>query len=145
MRNTERFQRPHCYSFTVGLFTTSGDAINCAPGGARLPVRLFLVQSDIGNGGIVTIGDATVSLLNGIQLDPGRAIQFSVGNQDLVGSLYPTTMNWQEALDQSRIAAAGLEQANPEMNLFLDIADFFVASDAALPQRVRVFWSTIVT
>lgn len=136
-RVKEKFVRPHFYSFTINTFAANATCIS--PNRQRLPVRMFLVQADLGNGGIVNVGDTNVTLINGIQLDPGRAMQFSVNNEDITGNLFETPMDWQSAVARAR------QTPQPEQeNLYMDLADFYVAGDVD-NQRVRVFWTTITT
>ncbi len=137
-RTRERYQRPHTYNIPVGLLP-----VCVAPNRQRSPVKTFLVQSDINNGGVINVGDASASLFNGVQLDPGRAWIFSVGADSLTGgSLYPTPMQWAEA-----VQAYG--EAQPKtldsVEIFIDIADFYAVGDIAGPQNLRIFWSTIAT
>lgn len=139
-----KYIRPHTFSFLLPLYVAGAPqciSFDPATGQAlHQPVRLFLVQSDLANGGIINIGDGNTSLTNGIQLDPGRAMQFAVGNDEIIGSLFQTPMTWQEAVGKAKESAAG---NNTDVNVFLDMADFFVAGDIAGPQRVRIFWSSL--
>jgi hypothetical protein len=139
-RSLEVYQRPHNYSFVIGIFGAGVPATCVSLNRQRLPVTMFLVQADLANGGIVNIGDETTSLINGIQLDPGRAMQFSIGRDEMQGSLYPTPMDWTEAV---RTAQGNIPKA-PEPDLLLDVSNFYVAGDAA-NQRVRVFWTMLAS
>ncbi len=141
-----KYLRPHTFSFPLGLYIPgspaclSHDLVTNQP--IHQPVRLFLVQADLGNGGIINIGDGTTSLTNGIQLDPGRAMQFAVGNDEIIGSLYATPMDWQEAVGRAKESA---KNNTTDASVFLDMADFFVAGDIIGPQRVRVFWTSLAS
>jgi hypothetical protein len=131
--------RPHTGSFVIGVFANnaiaiSHDANTLAP--RNFPVKMFLVQSDLDNGGVVSIGDASVSLTNGIQLDPGRAMLFSVSNDDIIGSMFDTSMDWQEAIRKVK----GMREQSPS-NVFIDLADYYVCGNA-LNQRIRYYWNT---
>lgn len=130
-RVPEKYQRVHFYSFTCN----ANVRLCLSPNQARQPVRMFMIQADLANGGIINIADANVSLINGIQLDPGRAIQFSVSNEDYSGGLSASPSNF---IESARYAGQEAKQ-----NLFLDLADFFIMGDAAA-QRVRVFWASDV-
>jgi hypothetical protein len=88
----ERYQRPHNYNISVGL-----TAVCLAPGRQRTPVISFLIQNDLNNAGVINVGDPHVSLLNGVQLDPGRAWVFSIFTGALVtGSLFQTPADFAE-------------------------------------------------
>lgn len=135
----ERYQRPHCYNIAV-----SGVVVPVAPNRQRTPVLSFLVQNDLNNTGVINVGDSHVSLLNGVQLDPGRAWVFGISSEGLLASsLSPSPVSWAEAM-QSYGAESGLLGGSSGIHLFIDIADFFAISDTPL-QNLRVFWSTITT
>ncbi len=130
----ERYQRPHCYNLGIGTaFVRLAQQ--------RTPVLSFLVQNDINNTGIINVGDSHVSLVNGVQLDPGRAWVFSVNNDGLLAtSLSSTPINWADAMNGYGAQGANFD---PGITLYIDVADFFAISDTAAPlQNLRVFWST---
>jgi hypothetical protein len=130
----ERYQRPHLYSLAVGL-----TAICCAPNRQRTPVLSLMIQADLNNAGIVVVGDSNVTLLNGLQLDPGRAVQFSTFDIPFSGTLGPS-ISPAEMVEQARYRAEGFKPGEAE--LYLDIADFYAIADGA-GQIIRLLWSTI--
>lgn len=99
-----------------------------------------LMQADLANTGIVIVGDSQVSVLNGLQLDPGRAIQFSILDVPLSGTMFPT-ITPTEQIRYARERALGFTGA-AETELYLDVADFYAVADAA-GQIVRIFWSGV--
>ena len=139
-KSIQKFVHPHNYSFVIGIFGAGVPATCISQNRIRQPVKMFLVQADLNNGGVVNVGDASTSLIVGTQLDPGRAMQFSVSNEEIVGSLYETPMDWQEAVR----TAKSMPREDTEVNVFIDLADYFVAGDAA-NQRVRIFWTTFAS
>jgi hypothetical protein len=86
------FQRPHSYSFlasNTAITRLNQSAMNAA---------WFNIQSSYGNGaGILTVGDITVSLKNGIELKAGESKTFSL--ELTAGFVAP----WQAALDQPMV------------------------------------------
>jgi hypothetical protein len=98
------------------------------------------MQADLNNTGIILVGDSQVSLLNGLQLDPGRAIQFSVLDVPMSGTMFPT-ITPTEAVRRARSTALGFAP-DGETEIYIDIADFYAIADAGA-QTIRLFWSTI--
>lgn len=138
LKANELYQRPHDWSFVAMQYTAANRLIYClSQGRVKLPVRMFLVQSDLNNGGVLNVGSGHVSLTNGIQLDPGRAIQFAVGSDDMQSTLFQTPVDWTE-----RVQSMQGDLAKIAANIYLDMADFWLASDSD-NQRVRIFWTTL--
>jgi hypothetical protein len=135
----ERYIRPHNYSLVTG----AAGALMCLAGVARqrTPVRSFAVQSSLANTNTIHVGDTHTSLINGIELDPGAAWLFGVDTEFRLSGLMPTPAAFAEYMQLDKQRAAGRPQ-DTDIEIYLDIADFFCAANDA-NQRVNVFWSTI--
>ncbi len=141
----EYYQRPHCYPVVLPAFAITGKPTCLALNRQRTPAITLFVQADLANLDIVNVGDANTNLLNGIQLDPGKAVLFSTADQrvpgGMGGGLFPTPMEYSEAMEYQRNMAMGPSFGiEPDIEIMLDIADFFGAS-AAVGCRLRLFWT----
>ena len=135
-RPRERYQRFNFYNIAVGT-------VRAAIAQTRIPCLSFLVQADINNAGIINVADSTVTLLNGVQLDPGRAWIFGISGEGLlISSLISSPMDFAESMQQARSQAAGFAQ--PGVSLYVDIHDYFAISDLA-GQNLRIAWYTTTT
>jgi len=136
----ERYQRPHNYSIVTSA--VAGVAVCLSPNRQRMPVKVFVVQSDVVNGGNVNIGDGTANLVNGIQLIPGSAWIFNVGAPSFAGqgAMFPTPMQFTESVQYQKNQIGKLPYED-QVETYLDIADYFAVATAAA-QIVRIFWST---
>lgn len=133
----EFYQRPHCYSVAVPFFNISLKPTCLSPNRQRTPAITLFVQADLSNINNVNVGDATTNLTNGIELDPGKSVLFSVSNQ--AHSMQP--MGFNEAMEYQRDLAIGPEFAIQDPDeVFLDVADFFAAA-GGVGCRLRVFWT----
>lgn len=147
----EFYQRPKMYYIDLPLFTANGNRPTClargntvqtSGAGGRTPAVTLLVQADFNNAGYVTIGDAQCTLLNGIQMDPGKSIMFSTVSQNVGESgwgLKPTPLDIERAIEYMEQLQRSTIPYDPP-RILLDVADFYAASDVA-GQRIRVFHS----
>jgi hypothetical protein len=132
-----RYLKISGYPVTIGLAK-----VCLAPNRQEIAVKSFLVQSDIGNAGIINCLDNTCSLLSGVQLDAGRAWVFSVSQDNLlVSPLAPTPMEWANTLHEYGKQYGGNQDNS---NIFLNIADFYAIADAA-GQNLRIVYFGIAS
>ncbi|MFA5430381.1 MAG: hypothetical protein WC329_04410 [Candidatus Omnitrophota bacterium] len=108
---------------------------------ARQPAITLFIQADLANGTNVSVGDAGTSLINGIELDPGKAVLFSTADQNILDGGGLQQMSYHEAMQYQRDMAIspGMGLIDPP-EVVLDIADFYAAT-AGLGCRLRIFWT----
>lgn len=138
---TEFYQRPHTYRIAVGT-----DRVCVAPGRQHSPAITLLIQADLANTGIISLGDSNVSNTVGIQLDSGKAALFApqMNPSNQPGTLGTGIDSYTESAPYATEAAitqamgGTLGQGVP-IRILLDISDFFVIADHA-DQGLRIFW-----
>ena len=133
-----RYMRPVNYNIAVTPYATTG-AVSIASGRQDMPVKEFLVQADLGNGGYVSIGFSGTNVNNGLQILAGQGWVFSISVSSTSSKIVATPTNWVQGLEEARQAILGAPHGVPT-NLRLNLTDFYAAGANLTNQNLIVFY-----
>jgi hypothetical protein len=116
---------PHNYPLVVG-------AIAVVLNPQRMPVESFIIQSANANTNTVFIGDSSGNAINGLEMVPGQAWQFSVSSYSENTQREPSPMNFATSV-----------RSGTDQRKVLDLNNWWVIADPAIlaAQIVKVFYT----